>query len=74
MRLGVRGKLVLLATLVLLGVSSGFTWLTLALARQAIAEDLGARAIAGAFPDARGMRLVFLGNPDPETVARVSSW
>ena len=45
MRLGVRGKLVLLATLVLLGVSSGFTWLTLALARQAIGEDLGARAI-----------------------------
>ncbi len=45
MRLGVRHKLVLLATLVILGVSSGFTWLNLALARQAIEEDLKARAI-----------------------------
>src|SRR5574341_1542231 len=45
MRLGVRHKLVLLATLVILGVSSGFTWLNLALTRQAIEEDLKARAI-----------------------------
>src|SRR5574341_1808491 len=45
MRLGVRHKLVLLATLVILGVSSGFTWLNLALTRKAIEEDLKARAI-----------------------------
>ena len=45
MRLGVRGKLVLLATLVILGVSSGFTWLNLTLAREAISEDLKVRAI-----------------------------
>ena len=45
MRLGVRHKLVLLATLVILGVSSGFTWLNLALTRQTIEEELKARAI-----------------------------
>ena len=45
MRLGVRHKLVLLATLVILGVSSGFTWLNLVLARKAIEEDLKVRAI-----------------------------
>ncbi|MBI4254939.1 MAG: HAMP domain-containing protein, partial [Candidatus Rokubacteria bacterium] len=45
MRLRVRHKLVLLATLVILGVSSGFAWLNLALARRAIEEDLQARAI-----------------------------
>lgn len=33
-------------------------------------SDLGAKTIASAFPDARGMRLIFLGNPDPETVHR----
>jgi signal transduction histidine kinase len=45
LRLGVRHKLVILAALVILGVSSGFVWLNLALARRAIEEDLQARAI-----------------------------
>jgi len=47
LRLGVRLKLVVLSTLVILGVSSGFTWLTLTLTltRQAIEEDLRVRAI-----------------------------
>ena len=45
MRLGVRHKLIILGTLVILVVSSGFTWLNLALARRTIEEDLKARAI-----------------------------
>ncbi|MBI3030659.1 MAG: HAMP domain-containing protein [Candidatus Rokubacteria bacterium] len=45
LRLGVRLKLVALATLVIVGVSSGFTWLSLTLTRQAIEEDLRVRAI-----------------------------
>ena len=44
-RLGVRHKLIVLGTLVILVVSSGFTWINLALARQAIEEDLKSRAI-----------------------------
>jgi len=44
-RLGVRHKLIILGTLVILVVSSGFTWLNLALARRTIEEDLKARAI-----------------------------
>lgn len=45
MRLGVRHKLILFGTLVILVVSSAFTWVNLALARRAIVEDLQARAI-----------------------------
>ena len=45
MRLGVRHKLILLGALVILVVSSGFTWVNLALARRAIEEDLRVRAI-----------------------------
>ncbi len=45
MRLSVRHKLTLFSTLVILVVSSGFTWVSLVLARQAIEEDLQARAI-----------------------------
>ena len=41
----VRHKLILLGALVVLAVSSGFTWLSLALAQRAIEEDLKARAI-----------------------------
>jgi len=44
-RLSVRHKLTLFSTLVILVVSSGFTWVSLVLARQAIEEDLQARAI-----------------------------
>jgi signal transduction histidine kinase len=44
-RFGVRHKLIILGTLVILVVSSGFTWINLALARRAIEEDLKARAI-----------------------------
>jgi len=44
-RLSVRHKLILFSTLVILVVSSGFTWVSLVLARQAIEEDLQARAI-----------------------------
>jgi two-component system, NtrC family, sensor kinase len=44
-RFGVRHKLIILGTLVILVVSSGFTWANLALARRAIEEDLRARAI-----------------------------
>ena len=44
-RLGVRHKLILFGTLVILVVSSGFTWVNLALARRAIVEDLRSRAI-----------------------------
>ncbi len=43
--LRVRHKLILLGTLVVLAVSSGFTWLSLDLAQRAIEEDLKARAI-----------------------------
>ena len=45
MRLTVRYKLALLAALVLVGVSSGFTWLNLKLSGWAIEEDLQARAV-----------------------------
>jgi signal transduction histidine kinase len=45
LRLSVPHKLVLLSTLVILVVSSGFTWVNLFLARRAIEEDLKARAI-----------------------------
>ena len=45
MRLSVRHKLILFSTLVILVVSSGFTWVNLILARQAIEEDLQNRAI-----------------------------
>ena len=41
----VRHKLILLVALVVLAVSSGFTWLSLALAQRAIQEDLRTRAI-----------------------------
>src|ERR1051325_8338489 len=41
----VRHKLILLGALVVLAVSSGFTWLSLGLAQRAIEEDLKARAI-----------------------------
>ncbi len=41
----VRHKLILLGALVVLAVSTGFTWLNLALAQRAIEEDLKARAI-----------------------------
>jgi signal transduction histidine kinase len=44
-RLGVRHKLILLGTLGILIVSSGFAWINLALARRAIEEDLKRRAI-----------------------------
>jgi len=43
--IGVRHKLILLGTLVILVISSGFTWANLALARRAIEEDLKTRAI-----------------------------
>src|SRR5262245_36348678 len=55
--IGVRHKLILLGVLVILVVSSAFTWINLALARRAIEEDLKARAIfyareiAGTFGD-----------------------
>ena len=45
MRLSVRHKLILFSTLVILVASSGFTWVNLILARQAIEEDLQNRAI-----------------------------
>ena len=45
MRLAVRHKLALLAALVLVGVSSGFTWLHLTLSDRALEEDLQARAV-----------------------------
>ena len=45
MRLSVRHKLTLFSTLVILVVSSGFTWVSLFLARRAIEEDLQNRAI-----------------------------
>jgi len=45
MRLSVRHKLILCGTLAILVVSSGFTWVSLLLARQAIEEDLQNRAI-----------------------------
>jgi signal transduction histidine kinase len=41
----VRHKLILLGALVVLAVSSGFTWLSLTLAQRAIEEDLRTRAI-----------------------------
>ncbi len=41
----VRHKLIVLGTLVILVVSSGFTWINLALAQRAIEEDLKTRAI-----------------------------
>src|SRR5713101_5863233 len=44
-RLGVRHKLIILGVLVILVVSSAFTWINLALARRAIEEDLKTRAI-----------------------------
>jgi len=44
-RLSVRHKLTLFSTLVILAVSSGFTWVSLGLARRAIEEDLRNRAI-----------------------------
>jgi len=53
----VRHKLILLGALVILVVSSAFTWINLALARRAIEEDLKTRAIvyaseiAGSFGD-----------------------
>ena len=45
MRLSVRHKLILCGTLAILVVSSGFTWVSLLLARRAIEEDLQNRAI-----------------------------
>jgi two-component system, NtrC family, sensor kinase len=45
LRLSVRLKLTLFSTLVILVVSSGFTWVSLQLARRAIEEDLRNRAI-----------------------------
>jgi signal transduction histidine kinase len=45
MRLRVRHKLIVLGTLVILVVSSAFTWINFALAQRAIEEDLKARAI-----------------------------
>jgi signal transduction histidine kinase len=45
LRLSVRHKLTLFSTLVILVVSSGFTWVSLGLARRAIEEDLRNRAI-----------------------------
>jgi len=45
LRLSVRHKLTLFSTLVILVVSSGFTWVSLGLARRAIEEDLQNRAI-----------------------------
>ncbi|HKC97009.1 MAG TPA: ATP-binding protein, partial [Methylomirabilota bacterium] len=45
LRLSVRHKLTLFSTLVILAVSSGFTWVSLGLARRAIEEDLRNRAI-----------------------------
>ncbi len=45
MRLGVQSKLIFLGVLVILVVSSGFTWVNLSLARRAIEEDLKVRAI-----------------------------
>jgi len=45
LRLSVRHKLTLFSTLVILAVSSGFTWVSLGLARRAIEEDLQNRAI-----------------------------
>jgi two-component system, NtrC family, sensor kinase len=45
MRLSVSHKLIVFSTLVILVVSSGFTWVNLFLARRAIEEDLKARAI-----------------------------
>src|SRR5438034_1149235 len=41
----VRHKLILLGALVVLAVSSGFTWLSLGLAQRAIEEDLRTRAV-----------------------------
>ena len=41
----VRHKLILLGAVVVLAVSSGFTWLSLTLAQRAIEEDLKSRAI-----------------------------
>jgi signal transduction histidine kinase len=60
--IGVRHKLILLGVLVILVVSSAFTWINLALARRAIEEDLKARAIfyareiAGTFGDRRELQ------------------
>lgn len=45
MRLSVRHKLILFSTLVILVVSSGFTWVNLVLARRALEEDFKTRAI-----------------------------
>ena len=45
MRLSVRHKLILFSTLAILVVSSGFTWVSLVLARRAIEEDFQNRAI-----------------------------
>jgi len=59
--IGVRHKLILLGTLVILVVSSGFIWLNLALAQRAIEEDLKTRAIfyareiAATFGDRRAL-------------------
>jgi two-component system, NtrC family, sensor kinase len=44
-RLSVRHKLILFSTLAILVVSSGFTWVSLFLARRAIEEDFKTRAI-----------------------------
>ena len=45
MRFSVRHKLILFSLLVILVVSSGFTWVNLVLARRAIEEDFKTRAI-----------------------------
>jgi two-component system NtrC family sensor kinase len=45
MRLAVRHKLVLLAALVLIGVASGYAWLSLHLSGRALEEDLKFRAV-----------------------------
>src|SRR5262249_33335115 len=45
MRLGARGKLVLLSLLILIVVSFSFTWLQIALSRAWFEEDLRARAV-----------------------------
>lgn len=63
MRLSVRHKLILFSTLVILVVSSGYTWVNLVLARRAIEEDLKARAIVYA----RDVAAAIGGRPELES-------
>lgn len=71
MALRVRHKLIILGTLVILVVSSAFTWINLALAQRAIEEDLKARAIVYARDVAvtLGQRRE-LGSPQIEPIIR----